>query len=451
MNKIIGRAWAGILLLTANLFCGADFTQAQTNVFNPLEEAVAGGGKLQSVDLATVVHGSLWSAQRSHFPPLPFNPFPDLPLYSLGRNHAFLVDDSAVDYVAIYQQREAERQMRLLAVDLGLMSATEYYALEGGGPEAAGMSYPSNSLYLEVMGLNTNAEVVLIVHGTVSGQDYALLSKQTLTNTAWIFERLVTGAINQDWTPTVAALGTRTNELYFWAVSLADSDGDGIPDFWELDQSLDGNDAGDANADPDADGYTNLDEFLLGQNPHVADPPRPTITIAATDANASEPSNPGTVTFTRTGGTTRELTVDYTVFGLARNGLDYQSLNGRAVLAIGQSTADVVIQPIDDQSYEGAEDVTIEVMSSVYYLNATNTAATVTLAEDDKPTIRLAASLDPVFEGSSTNGTFSFWRDGDTRLALAVSFTLTGTATNGVIYQTLPTSITFAPERRAPT
>jgi outer membrane protein assembly factor BamB len=41
-----------------------------------------------------------------------------------------------------------------------------------------------------------------------------------------------------------------------------DTDGDTLPDSWELQFQLDPNDPSDASEDPDGDGYTNLDEFL---------------------------------------------------------------------------------------------------------------------------------------------------------------------------------------------
>lgn len=54
----------------------------------------------------------------------------------------------------------------------------------------------------------------------------------------------------------------------------SDTDGDGLPDFWENIHLLDAQNGSGRNGpdgDDDADGYSNLDEFLAGMNPLLAD------------------------------------------------------------------------------------------------------------------------------------------------------------------------------------
>ena len=54
---------------------------------------------------------------------------------------------------------------------------------------------------------------------------------------------------------------------------VVDSDGDGLPDWWEIANGLDPHDAtgvNGANGDPDGDGFTNMQEYLAGTDPHNA-------------------------------------------------------------------------------------------------------------------------------------------------------------------------------------
>jgi hypothetical protein len=51
----------------------------------------------------------------------------------------------------------------------------------------------------------------------------------------------------------------------------ADADQDGMPDEWERRHGLDPNTAADAMADPDGDGYSNLEEYLNGTDPRRKD------------------------------------------------------------------------------------------------------------------------------------------------------------------------------------
>jgi len=47
-----------------------------------------------------------------------------------------------------------------------------------------------------------------------------------------------------------------------------DTDGDGMPDGWEMDNDLDLDDPSDAGLDPDGDGATNLEEYRAGTDPN---------------------------------------------------------------------------------------------------------------------------------------------------------------------------------------
>ncbi|MGQ4891684.1 MAG: hypothetical protein ACP6IP_04250 [Candidatus Njordarchaeia archaeon] len=53
--------------------------------------------------------------------------------------------------------------------------------------------------------------------------------------------------------------------------STTDSDGDGLPDEWEIEHNLNPNDPTDATLDNDNDGLSNLEEYLHGTDPNSAD------------------------------------------------------------------------------------------------------------------------------------------------------------------------------------
>tara|TARA_Y100000310_G_scaffold2558_1_gene3288 strand:+ start:4574 stop:7408 length:2835 start_codon:yes stop_codon:yes gene_type:complete len=79
-----------------------------------------------------------------------------------------------------------------------------------------------------------------------------------------------------------------------------DSDEDGIPDEWELDNGLDSSDPSDAYADFDNDGLTNIQEYTFGTNPNRADSDKDAVSdkdeIITEDTDPLDPvSKPGGV------------------------------------------------------------------------------------------------------------------------------------------------------------
>src|SRR5438270_1301587 len=52
---------------------------------------------------------------------------------------------------------------------------------------------------------------------------------------------------------------------------LPDTDGDGLPDAWEIAHGLNPNDPNDAGLDPDGDGLSNLEEYFFHTDPQNAD------------------------------------------------------------------------------------------------------------------------------------------------------------------------------------
>jgi hypothetical protein len=201
------------------------------------------------------------------YPPLPCPPtdMPEASIYALDDSH-FLVDDAEVDYAALTQQREMDAALR---------------SLEGEGgdsnppPMDPSSAYPSNSLWLSISE-PTNGLAHLVIHGTVPDVPYEIFSKQTLTDAVWLSEGPVPGAADQDWTPTTVPVGDRTNSLFLWCRSWIDSEGNGLPDWWEQ-YYFTTNGVDPYALCPSGDGWTILQAYQNGWDPNLFyTPPPPT-------------------------------------------------------------------------------------------------------------------------------------------------------------------------------
>ncbi len=182
---------------------------------------------------------------------------------------------------------------------------------------------------------------------------------------------------------------------------------------------------------------------------------RPVIGIEIADADTAEPNNPGQFCLTRTGITTADLTVKYSIAGTATNGTDYQNLTDTVTFKAGSSTATIDLNAIDDNIYEGNETVILTLTDSGtnYILDTVKSTATLTItdnesipiiAEGDEPNISLLVTDADAVEELANPGQFTFKRTGDTTNSLTVNYSLSGTATNESDYQKLGNTITFA-------
>ncbi len=111
------------------------------------------------------------------------------------------------------------------------------------------------------------------------------------------------------------------------------------------------------------------------------------VSITATDDSAAEQgSDPGTFRISRTGSTTSELQVVYTIAtgsGQATSGDYTPALTSPATIAAGQSFVDLTITPVDDALIEGPETVTITLGDTGSYDVGTSGTATVTITDND--------------------------------------------------------------------
>ena len=120
---------------------------------------------------------------------------------------------------------------------------------------------------------------------------------------------------------------------------------------------------------------------------YISDTPPAVVTVAASDAAAGEPGTNGMFTFTRTGASAADLTVNFTVSGTATSGKDYLALGTSFVIPAGSATATVPVSVIDDPEPECDETVVLTLGAGSGYCIGSPAVATVTISDDDLPVV----------------------------------------------------------------
>ncbi len=190
------------------------------------------------------------------------------------------------------------------------------------------------------------------------------------------------------------------------------------------------------------------DNFVIYDNVRVISlqgvPPNPVVTLTATDDTASEPgSDTGAFTVTRTGGTAAALTVNYRVSGTATSGSDYTALPGSVTIPAGQSSATILVTPLNDTIGESTETVSLFLLGNSNYDVYTNYTATVNILDDgDIPFATVTALRTNAYERNPDNDArFSINLSSQNAAATTVNFNLGGTAVAGTDYTGVGNSV----------
>lgn len=205
--------------------------------------------------------------------PFPFNPFPELAVYSTGTG-AYVYDDSQVDYVAL----RAEQNASLFSAS-GFGGGAQMMTLQtppppgGGGGSGGGGGITSPPPY-SVSGLKvtipviTNTDLYVTIFEHNPALPYDIYQKLNLNLTNWSLS--ATGVVSQT---NYFIPNSFTNQVYFAAGLAADLDGDGIKDgaealVWKTDPLL---------ADTDGDGLSDGYELFTSFTDPFSSGPVPTL------------------------------------------------------------------------------------------------------------------------------------------------------------------------------
>lgn len=112
---------------------------------------------------------------------------------------------------------------------------------------------------------------------------------------------------------------------------------------------------------------------------------RPEVGVVVAD-QASKEGQAERFTFMRSGDLTAPLTVEYIANGSAAGGVDYQALSDSITLGTGELSTTVDVLAVDDQLFEGDEQLTISITSGPEYLVGSAHSATMTISDNNVAT-----------------------------------------------------------------
>jgi len=189
-----------------------------------------------------------------------------------------------------------------------------------------------------------------------------------------------------------------------------------------------------------ADVLTDDPDFGGAADPTVTPIDLPEVTVTVSPGSVLEDGPTNLVyTFARDGSTANAMTVNFSVGGTASftepdytqtGAATFTATSGTVVIPSGSSTAAVTIDPSADLAVEPDETVVLTVTSGVGYSVGTPSVASGTITNDDT-SVSVAVSPASVAEDGATNLVYTFTRVGVTSSALAVNFSVGGTATFG--------------------
>jgi hypothetical protein len=173
----------------------------------------------------------------------------------------------------------------------------------------------------------------------------------------------------------------------------------------------------------------------------------PTLTVTASATAMSETGGSITLTYTLSAISGRTVTGTVTsggtaVFGSSSSNGDYHLTGYPLSIPAGTQSVTLIVDANTDTVDETDETVTIAISASTNCTNATTTQ-TLTIIDDDGPTVTLAAAASTIAETSGST-TITATLSATSVQAVTVTLSKSGTATNATDYTLSSTTITIA-------
>lgn len=205
-----------------------------------------------------------------------------------------------------------------------------------------------------------------------------------------------------------------------------------------------------ANNDSSAEGPETLTFYIIDGSGYIPagvehvtlavnddDTTLPVISLEAVDNSATEGGDGGALRLRRTGSTDAPQVISLTRTGTATTA-DYTGINTTATFPAGAAQVDLALTAVPDSAVEGTESVTVSISSSATWIRSPQmTSASITILDDDLPTVTITAADNAASEAAQDPAVFIVTRTGDLSAALSVDYALGGTAHHGTDYQPL--------------
>lgn len=131
----------------------------------------------------------------------------------------------------------------------------------------------------------------------------------------------------------------------------------------------------------------------------------PSVSVTASDPNASESGDPGVFTFARST-TTNALTVFFTLSGSATSSVHYANIGNSVVIPAGASNRTVTISPINNAVADGNKTVVLTLATNATYAVNSPTQAVVTIYDDEMnvlPSVNISSPAASMLYLQTTN------------------------------------------------
>jgi len=169
------------------------------------------------------------------------------------------------------------------------------------------------------------------------------------------------------------------------------------------------------------------------------------VNLEVMESIAVEGGAPVKVKISRLGGSNKQITIPLVIGGSASSGVDYQAIPQSINMPVGVEEVVIDIAAFSDQISEGVETVNIGISRGQGFVPGQSTQGTVLVLDNDVTRVSISVSKGRTKESvfAPDAGRITINRTGPTVLSLLVNLQISGTASNGMDYRTIPQAVTI--------